>query len=206
MDNITIYENDIPEQIYKLLNSCKTIAMDIETTGLDYEKDTISLIQIYCKSYPAFLIKVTKQKPDNISSLLTNPAITKIFHFAVFDLSFLYSKWEINARNIVCTKIASRLLDPNNRFDHGLKSVLKRKLDVNIDKTEQKSDWSLSSLKPEQIQYAINDVLYLESLFKVLKNELIEKSLYDIARKCFEHIPVRVFLDRNGYKDLYLHH
>ncbi len=117
----------------------------------------------------------------------------------------MYSKWGVRGRNIACTKTASRLLDPNNQHNHSLKSLVKRYLGVDLNKDVRCSDWLARDLTKSQIEYAVGDVLYLHTLLDVLQEELDREGLWEIALECFAHIPTRVFLDVNGYTDIFLH-
>ena len=78
-----------------------------------------------------------------------------------------------------------------NGLEHNnsLKPLLKEYLNVDIDKSEQLSDWSQEILTERQKQYAVNDVQYLYCLWKKLKKELIDKELEEVAVNCFQFIP-----------------
>ena len=121
----------------------------------------------------------------------------------MFDLRFLCYHWRVEAQNIACTKIASKLLDPERTEGHTLASLVKRHFDVTMDKSSRKSDWLTWGLSPEQLLYAGNDVRYLPDLLNVLLCELDKKNRRDLVLRCFAHIPTRVQLDIDGFKDIY---
>ena len=93
-----------------------------------------------------------------------------------------------NFGKLVCTRIASKLV---NGLEHSnsLKPLLKEYLNVEINKSEQLSDWSKKILSDSQKKYAVNDVRYLHHLWNKLYKEIIDKDLEEVAVKCFEFVP-----------------
>ena len=60
----------------------------------------------------------------NLKALLANPNVTKIFHFARFDLAALYNAFGVMPQPVYCTKIASRLTR-TYADRHGLKDLVR---------------------------------------------------------------------------------
>ena len=199
---ISLNSFDITDEFFENAKSDKILAIDIETTGLDWKTDSIQIIQLYIPNRNIQIVKVGVNPPCKIIDLLTNPNIKKIFHHAMFDIRFLYHKWKFQPRNIACTKIASKILNPELK-QHNLKTLLKKKLEVSITKQLAKSDWSKEKLDEQQIIYAAKDVLYLPSLCEILESELRNKSKLGFLRSCYEHIPTRVMLEVGNYGDIY---
>jgi len=75
----------------------------------------------------------------NLKALLTNPKITKIFHFARFDLAQSTTPSGVMPAPVYCTKIASRLCRTYTDR-HGLRSV-REVLNIDMSKQQQSSDW-----------------------------------------------------------------
>ncbi|MCI9199281.1 MAG: ribonuclease D [Lachnospiraceae bacterium] len=165
------------------------ICIDTETTGLNYLNDNLCTIQLFCENY-SVIIKFNKYHGyNNLKEVLYSNKIIKIFHNAVFDVSFLMENLDMDYfGRLACTKIASKIV---NGLEHNnsLKPLLKEYLSVEISKSEQLSDWSKSVLSDSQKEYAINDVKYLYRLWNQLYMELVNKGLEELAVKCFEFIP-----------------
>jgi len=150
------------------------------------------------------IVKIKKNKlPRNLAALLEDASIQKIFHHAMFDLRFLCYHWRVNAANVACTKIASKLIDPSRTEGHTLASLLLQYLGISLDKTKRKSDWLSWALSESQLVYAGNDVIHLPELLSVLMRELQTRNLGDLAKRSFAHIPTQVQLDIAGYKNVY---
>jgi ribonuclease D len=150
------------------------------------------------------LVRIKKSKrPPNLAAVLGDPSIRKIFHHAMFDLRFLCYHWGVTAENIACTKIASKLLDPEKTQGHTLTTLVRQYLGVTLDKGSRRSDWLTWGLSPGQLKYAGNDVVYLPDLLEALLEELQKKDRLNLALRCFAHIPTQVQLEIQGFKDVY---
>ena len=209
MSNYQLYQNDLP---LKSLKSFKgEITIDTETLGLNIKRDRLCLIQLRNESNKkVYLIQFDKDispaHSKNIKSLLEDKSLTKIFHYARFDMAVLKENLNINVRNVFCTKIASKLTRTYSS-KHGLKDLVKEILNVELDKTEQTSDWSQKKLSKQQIQYAMNDVLYLSDLKKNLEAKLLEAKRLKTFRSIMNFLDTRVELDLMGWEntDIFAH-
>ena len=209
MSNYQLFQNDLP---LKSLKSFKgDITIDTETLGLNIKRDRLCLIQLRNESNKkVYLIKFDKNispsNSKNIKSLFEDKSLTKIFHYARFDMAVLKENLNINVRNVFCTKIASKLTRTYSS-KHGLKDLVKEILNVELDKTEQTSDWSQKKLTKQQIQYAMNDVLYLSDLKKNLEAKLLEAKRLKTFKLILNFLETRVELDLMGWEntDIFAH-
>lgn len=201
--NVKVQHDDLSEE--QVLQASKTgvVSWDIETSGLDWCKDTIGTCQLDIGQKEIVIVKVHRKVPKRLRLLLEDKKIKKVFHYAIFDIRFMSYHWNVVPRNIECTKTASKLLDPENKRNHSLKSLLKRYLGVQISKHVRMSDWLSEDLTREQLLYAATDVIYLLRLISKLENELEKKGLIELAKACYAHIPIRAQLDIRGYPDIY---
>lgn len=209
MSNYQLFQNDLPLQSLKSFKG--DITIDTETLGLNIKRDRLCLIQLRNESNKkVYLIKfekdITPANSKNIKSLLENKSLTKIFHYARFDMAVLKENLNINVRNVFCTKIASKLTRTYSS-KHGLKDLVKEILNVELDKTEQTSDWSQKKLTKQQIQYAMNDVIYLSDLKKNLEAKLLEAKRLKTFKSIMNFLDTRVELDLMGWEntDIFAH-
>ncbi len=195
---IKYYENDLPEK----LDLGNIVAIDTETMGLNPARDRLCLVQLSSGNGICHLIKVIdlRKKPKNLIKLLNNRQVTKIFHFARFDVAVLKNTYKINIKNVYCTKIASKLVRTYTD-KHGYKDLCRELLNETISKVEQSSDWG-GALTKEQKKYAATDVLYLHQLKKQLDLMLERENRTNIANACFEFISHRTDLDLYGWQDV----
>ena len=209
MSNYQLFQNDLPKQLLKSFKG--DISIDTETLGLNIKRDRLCLIQLRNESNKkVYLIKFDKDispvNSKNIKSLLEDKSLTKIFHYARFDMGVLKENLNINVRNIFCTKIASKLTRTYSS-KHGLKDLVNEILNVELDKTEQTSDWSQKKLTKQQIQYAMNDVIYLSDLKKNLEAKLLEAKRLKTFKSIMNFLDTRVQLDLMGWEntDIFAH-
>ena len=200
--SVFLHDEDLPD----LLDHTNEIGVDTETTGLNLSRDRLCLIQIGISRNECHLVKFDKAefqkkgKYKNLVNLLNNKKIKKIFHYARFDLAVIKKFLEINCENIFCTKIASKLVRTYTDR-HGLKDLCKEILEIDLNKSQQSSDWSASDLSKNQIKYASHDVIFLFDLKKKLHEMLKREDRLEISEKIFSFLQTRVELDLSGWID-----
>lgn len=200
--SVFLHNEDLPD----LLDYANEIGVDTETTGLNLSRDRLCLIQIGISRNECHLVKFDKSefqkegKYKNLVNLLNNKKIKKIFHYARFDLAVIKKFLKINCENIFCTKIASKLVRTYTDR-HGLKDLCKEILEIDLNKSQQSSDWSASDLSKNQIKYASHDVIFLFDLKKKLHEMLKREDRLEISEKIFSFLQTRVELDLSGWID-----
>ena len=208
MSNYQLFQNDLPKNILKTFKT--SMSIDTETMGLVVKRDRLCLIQIKNNSDGKYYLlqitdKVDPKKYQNLKTLLENKKILKIFHFARFDLGVIKHYLNINVNNVFCTKIASKLVRTYTN-KHGLKDLIIEFLKIDIDKKEQSSNWSNKRLTKDQIEYALNDVKYLDEIYQIFNSELKKKLLTKEYIEILSFLNTRVKLDLMGWDfDIYAH-
>ena len=134
------------------------------------------IIQLNRKSY----------KSPNLTKILEDPKIKKIFHFARADVSFLQYYLKANINNIECTKIKSKL-SRTYTDKHGLKDLIKEVIGIDISKQYQSSDFG-GKLSDQQIKYCANDVIYLHKINVFLDQLLLREKRMDLYKKTISFI------------------
>ena len=195
---IKYYENDLPES----LDLGNIVAIDTETMGLNPARDRLCLIQLSSGNGTCHLVKIIdlRKKPKNLLKLLNNVKVQKIFHFARFDVAVLKHTYDINIKNVYCTKIASKLARTYTD-KHGYKDLCRELLNETISKVEQSSDWG-GKLSKDQKEYAASDVLHLHKIKKKLDAILERENRINLANSCFEFLSHRTDLDLYGWQDV----
>ncbi|ACA19599.1 3'-5' exonuclease [Methylobacterium sp. 4-46] len=179
------------------------IAVDTETLGLEPHRDRLCVVQISRGDGEADLVQIAKGGPEPVvlKRVLTDPAVTKIFHFARFDLAVLFHRLGVMPGPIYCTKVASRL-SRTYTDRHGLKDLVRELLGIEISKQQQSSDWGAETLSPAQIEYAASDVLHLHALRAKLDAMLAREERTALAEACFAFLPTRARLDLLGWDEV----
>ena len=199
-EKIYVHENDLPDWVQK----GKLVAIDTEAMGLKIGRDRLCLVQLTFDGSECHLVQFSSTSnyygAKNLINILEDPAITKIFHFARFDVAILFDAFGILTQNIYCTKIASKLTRTYTER-HGLKTICSELLGVEISKKEQSSDWGKKALSDEQKVYAAMDVLYLHVLKEKFDEILERECRMPIAQECFKFLPYLAQLDCLGWSE-----
>ena len=196
---IYLHENDLPKNI----DYPKIIAIDTETTGLSLVRDRLCLIQFAFSKNECHLVKFHKSENNfpEITGMLEDEKVQKIFHYARFDVAMIKKFLKVNLKNIFCTKIASKLVRTYTD-KHGLRDLCKELLNVDLNKSQQSTDWSSDKLSDSQIKYASYDVIFLFELKNILEKMLEREQREDLAKSAFEFLPTRIQLDFLDWYDL----
>ena len=195
--DINLHKNDLPDD----LDLGNVIAVDGEFMGLNVRRDPLCLIQVSSGNSDAHIIQLDRSKYEapNLSKILNNSNIIKIFHYGRADIAHIkyYLKTETN--NIFDTKIASKLARSYSD-SHSLKTLIKEFVNVDISKQFQSSDFG-GDLTPAQMKYCANDVIYLHKIHNELNNILIREKRIDLYKDCLKFLKTRVELDLAFFKD-----
>ena len=198
------HRGDLPD----LSRYSGSVAIDTETMGLNPHRDRLCVVQLSSGDGSADVVQIAKEAGNapKLKALLTDPKITKIFHFARFDLAALYHAFGVMPHPVYCTKIASRLARTYTDR-HGLKDLVREILNIDLSKQQQSSDWGAQQLNEAQLAYAASDVLHLHALRERLDAMLAREGRTELAKACFEFLPTRAKLDLGGWdnEDIFAH-
>ena len=201
---IRLHRGDLPD----LSRYTDSVAIDTETMGLNPHRDRLCVVQLSPGDGSADVVQIAKSVGDapNLKKLLSDPKVTKIFHFARFDLAALYNALGVMPQPVYCTKIASRLVRTYTDR-HGLKDLVREVLGVDLSKQQQSSDWGADTLTDAQMAYAASDVLHLHGLHTKLDAMIAREGRTEMAQACFDFLPTRARLDLAGWAeaDIFAH-
>ncbi len=201
---IRLHKGDLPDGT----TYGDAVAIDTETLGLVPQRDRLCVVQLSGGDGNADVVQIApgQTRAPNIERLLADRGVTKLFHFARFDIAILYKTFGVMAEPIYCTKIASKLARTYTDR-HGLKDLVRELLAVELSKQQQSSDWGADALSEAQLTYAASDVLHLHALRAKLDMMLLRENRFQYAEACFAFLPVRAKLDLGGWPntDIFSH-
>ncbi|MEO3153680.1 DNA polymerase [Turicibacter sanguinis] len=169
----------------------EVIGVDIETTGLNIQKDQIRLIAICSDSY-----EIVTEDLESIRSLLENPMILKVFHNASFDVSFL----EFNGYSVVnyTDTIIMRQILMNNRELQSLVKLAKDYLGIQLDKSLQHSKHWNGEITDAHRKYCLQDAKITFQLYRVMFAEILNNYLFPTYRREISALPAIIEMKLNG--------
>lgn len=199
-----LHRGDLPDG----LDFPDSIAVDTETMGLMPHRDRLCVVQLSGGDGVAHLVTFERDQfnAPKLCRLLSDPGVTKIFHFARFDLAVLRHHLGITCAPVYCTRTASKLVRTFTDR-HGLRDLCQEMLGIEISKQQQSSYWGAAELSEDQLRYAAYDVLYLHQLRAKLEDMLVREGRRELAQACFDFLPYVAELDLAGWSeaDLFSH-
>lgn len=199
-----LYRGDLPDG----LDLGPVVAIDCETMGLNPHRDRLCVVQMSGGDGDSHIVQVAigQSEAPNLCRMLTDPQVLKLFHFGRFDIAALFNAFGALAAPVYCTKIASRLVRTYTDR-HGLKNLTQELIGVDLSKVQQSSDWGAEELTDAQLEYAASDVLYLHRLREELDLRLAREGRTEVAKACFDFLPMRARLDLMGWPetDIFAH-
>ena len=196
-NNIQLHKNDLPDDL-KLGN---ILAVDGEFMGLNVRRDPLCLIQISTGNSDTHIIQFDRKnyQAPNLSKILSDENITKIFHYGRADLAHIKYYLKTDTKNILDTKIASKLARSYSD-NHSLKTLIKEFINIDVSKQFQNSDFG-GELSPAQLKYCANDVIYLHKIHDELYKILERENRVKLYEDCLKFLKTRVDLDLALFKD-----
>jgi len=201
---IKVHKADLPTQV----ELGPVVAVDTEAMGLNPRRDKLCLVQLSAGDGNAHLVQIdrTTFQAPRLKAMLEDRNTLKVFHYARFDVAMLKHYLDADVNSLYCTKIASKL-SRTYTDKHGLKDIVKEMLGIDLSKQQQSSDWGAPILSDAQKQYAALDVIYLHEIKARFDQMLQREGRVELAKACFEFVPVRASLDLAGWteEDVFAH-
>lgn len=177
-----LFDNDVykiigVEESLRLLTPLLNVGLDTETTGLDPYTKELKLVQLGCFDFQIVIDCTTIDILRYKEYLESNRVF--IGWNLKFDLKWLF-KYKIVPQRVYDGYLAEKLMwlgYPAGLHSMSLKSAGITYLDVELDKTVRGQIIWKKDLTNEIVQYAANDVKYLEKIMEAQKVELQKKGL-----------------------------
>jgi len=180
----------------------KALSIDTEYDSFRYFREKLCLIQIHANNTTYVFDPLNGLNLSFLGKYFDNQNIVKILHAADNDIRLLKRDYKFNFKNIFDTHRAALLLGFK---ELSLGKMILQFVGVELKKNKkiQRSRWDIRPLTEEQLEYAVQDVIYLPALYKKQSTELGIKDLKDAAAEAFVKIAKGDWrekrVDRHGY-------
>ncbi len=164
---------DTPDQLQNLcirLAGSSWLALDTEFLREKSYYPKFCLLQIANEQIAACIDPLKVDDFSALMPLLEDPGITKIFHAGRQDLEIFHQLWNTLPTPLFDTQLAAMLTGHGDQV--GYAPLVQKLLNITLDKSHSRADWSLRPLPQEQHRYALDDVIYLGRIYLQLKAEL----------------------------------
>lgn len=195
--------DSMPEEAVKAVLSAPVVFIDLETTGLSPYRDNIALIQLHDRVSNQTLLIQRGYKELWLVELFNRSDCVFVGHnVAMFDVQFLAGVYGTGVFNLKWhdTLIAESLISTSGRRDvsMSLRASVRRRTGLDLDKNIQHGAWDAINLSPDQIKYAVNDVLALVELYDAQLAKAAEQGCQTALRLEMEVAPVLARTSYNG--------
>ncbi len=166
----------------KLKNS-SWVALDTEFIRERTYYAKLCLIQIEADGHRACIDPLKVKDLSPLSEIFNNANIIKVFHAAHQDLEILSQVLGDIPSPIFDTQVAAAVLGIGDQMSYA--RLVEAVLNISLEKTQSRTDWSRRPLKPAQLEYAIDDVRYLAQLYPKMLEQLKNKGRLGWLNKDF---------------------
>ena len=196
---------DTQKSLQRAINDfdrAKVLCIDTEYDSFRYFREKLCLIQIHANNTTYVFDPLNDLDLSFLGKYFDNQNIVKILHAADNDIRLLKRDYKFNFKNIFDTHRAAFLLGFQQL---SLEKMILQFVGVELKKNKkiQRSRWDVRPLTEEQLEYAVQDVIYLPALYKKQSTELGIKDLKDAAAEAFVKIAKGDWrekrVDRHGY-------
>ncbi|MGA3280548.1 MAG: ribonuclease D [Smithella sp.] len=196
---------DTQKKLQRAVNDferAKVLSIDTEYDSFRYFREILCLIQIHANNTTYVFDPLENLNLSFLGKYFDNQRIVKILHAADNDIRLLKRDYKFNFKNIFDTHRAALLLGFQQL---SLEKMIKEFVGVELKKNKkiQRSRWDSRPLTEEQLEYAVQDVIYLPALYEKQSAALGIKDLKDAAAEAFVKIAETNWrekrLDRHGH-------
>lgn len=185
-------------EVENFLAAADIVGLDIETTDLHPKYGKIRLVQLSNSNNEIILVdcfNFSIAELDKVFTRLFDPTLKLVIQNALFEYKWFKYHFGKNLNSYFDTYLAAKLIDFQAKA--GLGFLIDQYLGVNIDKSEQVSNWA-GELTKSQLDYAATDVLYLLPLREKLMEKLKQLNLIEAARLEFNCVPAVAGMELAG--------
>ncbi len=204
-----IKEDEPLAEACKKLSNERVLGFDTETTELDPFDGELRLVQ-FSNGSETFVIDLrpfrkhgnlkTLRSLQPLRDLIESSTPIKVAHNAKFDAKWVYHHLGVKLGGAFDTYLASQLIAAGERERrHGLADVAKFFIGVDIDKSQQVSDWSADELSGLQIEYAARDAATMVQLYEKIVEILEENGLTEVANIENRVVATVAVMEQDGF-------
>jgi ribonuclease D len=161
------------------LEAEQEIAVDTEADSFYHYQERVCLVQITAGGRDWLVDPLKGLDIRPLGELLADERKVKIFHDGEYDVLIMKRQFGFRFANLFDTRIAAAALGMESP---GLAAVVAARYGFELDKSQQRSDWSRRPLTREQVAYARLDTHYLVPLMHTLAPELEARGRMQILR------------------------
>ena len=168
--------NNLCEQLVK----AKVLAIDTEFVRTRTLYAKLGLLQVCDGEQLALIDPLAIDDLSPFWALLTNENITKVLHACSEDLEVFLTAGDCKPVNLIDSQIMMSFL--GHGLSLGYAAMVKHYTEIELDKSESRTDWTKRPLTEKQLNYASADVDHLFSIYPKLLAEITQAGFFNKQR------------------------
>ncbi|MDR2642989.1 MAG: HRDC domain-containing protein, partial [Planctomycetaceae bacterium] len=152
------------------LRDVPAIAYDTEFISEGQYSSLLCLVQVAAGGIHAIIDPLAIGNLDPFWNLICNGDREVIVHACRCEMEFCHRAIGVLPKRLFDVQLAAAFTEAE--YPIGFRSLLDRTLHIDLPKEESRTAWNKRPLTARQIEYAIGDVLYLEQIAEILKQQL----------------------------------
>lgn len=161
------------KSVSETLQTVSWIGIDTEFLREKTYYPQLCLIQVHSEAGEWCIDPLKINDMDSFSEILSSVSICKIFHSCRQDLEALERRFKNPLANLYDTQIAAGLSGFGDQLSYA--ALVNEVAEVELPKSQTRTDWSARPLSASQLLYAIDDVRYLKPIQEYLDSLLTER-------------------------------
>ena len=176
----------------QLVSACNQLASsDFLCVDTEFHREKtyypeLALIQLANNSLAFCIDPLGLEDLQPVLDLLTDSSITKVFHAAQQDIEIFFHHYNTLPEPVFDTQIAATVLGYGDQI--GYAALIKDIVDIDVDKSQTRTDWMRRPLNQKQLDYAASDVIYLASVYPLLLEQLENRNRLDWLKEDFSQL------------------
>lgn len=157
----------------------KFLAIDTEFVRTRTLYPRLGLLQVYDGNQLALIDPIAIKNLSSFWALLNDPKLLKVLHACSEDLEVFLTQANCKPENMLDSQIAMAFL--GHGLSLGYAATINHFLEIELDKSESRTDWMKRPLSKKQLDYAAADVWYLWQVTDTIVEQLKQKNWYEAA-------------------------
>jgi len=157
-------------ELVRRLSDQPHVAFDTEFVSEHTYRSQLCLLQVAAPGVLAVVDTLAVPELDAFWRLLAEPGRTTVVHAGREEMGFILHAIRTRPATLFDVQVAAGLVDHD--YPAGYAAIVRRFLSLPTNKGETRTDWRKRPLTTAQLEYAVDDVRHLETLWRTLGDRL----------------------------------
>jgi ribonuclease D len=200
-----ITQQDELEHVCQRARQAEVVMLDTEFVRIRTFYPQLGLIQLYDGQALSLIDPTAFEDMTPFAQLLSDTSVLKVLHACGEDLEVFQNAFGCVPTPMVDTQIMAAFTGYG--LSTGFAALVNELLNIDIDKSESRTDWLARPLTQRQLEYAAADVFYLLPIYTELQQRVelagwwpaaLEESALQASKRIKDYDPEYAYVDIKG--------